>query len=160
MSQIHVEASADIPASPAAVYAVLSDYRNGHPHILPKHYFPSLEVESGGQGAGTIFNARTRVGGQERQWHMQVSEPEPGRVLMESDTASDLFTTFTHEPISDGQHTHLTIASTWEARRGLAGFIERWLTPPAMRRVYRAELRQIADYMQSQGAPAASTGRS
>jgi hypothetical protein len=149
MSKVHVEASADIPAPPAAVYAVLSDYRNGHPHILPKQYFPSLEVESGGQGAGTIFNARTRVGGQERQWRMQVAEPEPGRVLAESDTASDLVTTFTHYPINAGQHTRLTITTNWTQKSGLAGLLERWLSPPAMRRIYRAELRQIADYMQS-----------
>jgi hypothetical protein len=147
MSRIHIEASTDIPAPPAAVYAVLSDYRKGHPNILPKQYFPRMEVESGGQGADTIFNAHTRTGGMERRWRMQVSEPEPGRVLAESDTASDLVTTFTHDPISNGQHTRLTIATDWTQKPGLGGLIERWLTPSFMRRVYRAELRQIADYM-------------
>lgn len=157
MSKIHVEASTDIPAPPSAVYAVLSDYQSGHPNILPKQYFPRLEVESGGQGAGTIFNARTRVGGLERPLRMQVSEPEPGRVLMETDTASDLYTTFTHDPINNGQHTHLTIATDWTPQPGLAGLLERWLSPSMLRRVYHTELRQIADYMQNQNASTSSS---
>jgi hypothetical protein len=152
MSKIHVEVSADIPAPPAAVYAVLSDYQSGHPNILPKQYFPSLEVESGGQGAGTIFNALLRAGGTQQRLRMQVSEPEPDRVLMETDTASDLYTTFTHDPINNGQHTRLTIATDWTQKPGQAGLLERWLTPPVMRRIYRTELRQIADYMQNQSA--------
>ena len=55
--------SAIIAAPPAAVYAVLADYRNHHPHILPQQYFHNFVVEEGGQGAGTIFRTDVHVFG-------------------------------------------------------------------------------------------------
>jgi len=54
MRRAHAEASALIDAPAAEIYAVLTDYGNAHPHILPKPYFTKLAVEQGGIGAGTI----------------------------------------------------------------------------------------------------------
>lgn len=42
-----VVASQLIPASVQQVYAIIADYNQGHPHILPKPHFVSLTVEKG-----------------------------------------------------------------------------------------------------------------
>ena len=63
MRQIHAEASDVIDARPEEIYAVLSDYRVGHPAILPKPYFTELMVEQGGQGAGTVIRFGMNVMG-------------------------------------------------------------------------------------------------
>lgn len=147
MTAVYAEESALIEARPEQIYAILSDYRATHPQILPRQYFGDLVVESGGQGAGTVFRTSVRIFGRELPFRMQVSEPQPGRVLAETDLDTGLVTTFSVLPAADGQRTELRIASRWEARPGLAGLIERWSTPPIMRRIYRAELRKIAEYV-------------
>jgi len=50
-----VSVSEEVPAPASAVYAVLADYREGHPAILPKRHFPSFAIEEGGIGAGTVI---------------------------------------------------------------------------------------------------------
>lgn len=154
MSQIHASAAQVIDAQPEEIYAILADYHNQHPHILPKQYFKSLEIESGGQGAGTVFRSLVRVNGVERRNHMLVSEPAPG-VLVETDTDTGMKTTFTITPVQDGKQANLEIATDWEASPGLAGLMEKVGSPPVMRRIYRAELRQLAEYVKTR-QPAAS----
>lgn len=148
MKSILVAESGDIPASPEAVYAILADYHAEHPHILPQRYFKRLEIERGGQGAGTIFRTTTRVLGTTTVYRMVVSEPEPGRVLVETDAEQGVFTTFTVTPASDAQGANLRIATAWPLHDGLRGGIERILYPLAARPIQRAELRQFADYVQ------------
>ena len=157
MGTIQAESSAVLDASPAEIYAIFADYLNGHPHILPKQYFSDLEVEEGGYGAGTRFRVRTRALGVERPYHMIVSEPEPGRVLAERDVASDLVTTFTVTPAGDGRQANVRIATEWTPARGLGGWIERMITPPVMRRMYRTELGQLASYVERKRAAAQTT---
>ncbi|GAC1465481.1 MAG: hypothetical protein PVSMB2_32120 [Ktedonobacteraceae bacterium] len=55
MRQIHVKEVAVLDARPEDVYATIADYRNGHPHIIPKESLYDLQVEQGGYGA---FNSR------------------------------------------------------------------------------------------------------
>ena len=50
MNQIRAEASGVIDARPEQVYAVLSDYREGHPAIVPERYFKELTFEEGDNG--------------------------------------------------------------------------------------------------------------
>lgn len=157
MSKLHVESSAVIDGSPAEIYAIFADYHNGHPHILPKQYFSPPEVEVGGYGAGTIFRVKTRALGVEQGYHMQVAEPEPGRVLTETDLSVDLVTTFTVDPVANSQQARVTIATDWTPKPGLAGLVEKLITPPVMRRMYRAELNQLASFVQSKRAPAKTT---
>ena len=154
MSKIHVDSSAIIEAPADRVYELIADYRTGHPRMLPAEYFHSLEVEDGGYGAGTVIRFVTRTGRIERPYRMIVSEPEPGRVLMESDSSSTLATTFTVTPIADGARAEVTIATEWEASRGITGMMERALYPPAMRRIYRKELGQLAAVLAEDPAPA------
>ena len=147
MSTMHVAVSEVIDAAPERVYAVLADYRNHHPHIVPKPFFTGLRVEEGGVGAGTVVVADMDVYGTKRTFRLVVSEPQPGRVLVESDAAAGLMTTFTVEPLEGGARSRVTIASDTQPSPGLQGWIERLINPAITRRIYRAELKQLNGYM-------------
>jgi hypothetical protein len=144
MSNIVVRAAAEIDGAPAEVYALLSDYRVGHPSILPKPYFKEVIVEEGGQGAGTVVRVLMAVMGKDYPYHLIVSEPEPGRVLQETDLEQDLVTTFTSDPLSGGLQTRLTITTTLKASPGLKGALEKLLYPMTLRPIYKKELQNIA----------------
>jgi hypothetical protein len=146
-SMIHVEASLVIDARPEELYAVVADYHVGHPAILPRHYFTSLVIEAGGQGAGTVLRGSVKVLGQEYPFRQRVSEPEPGRVLVETDIESGQSTRFIFEPLNDGTQTHVTIASDFPASSGIIGLIDRLTRTLIARDIYRQELKQLADYM-------------
>ena len=66
MAQIRVAASADVNAPPQTVYAILADYQNEHPQILPDRHFSEFTVERGGKGAGTLIRFQMHVLGQSR----------------------------------------------------------------------------------------------
>ncbi len=146
MSKIHVEVSDIIDSPPEAVYGVLADYRVGHPAILPKPYFAELMVEEGGQGAGTVFRLKMNVMGREFNYRPVVTEPQPGRVLVETDANASVVTTFTVEPTGSGQ-SRVTIATDSPASPGFAGLMERLLTPLITGRIYRQELRNLAAHV-------------
>ncbi len=159
MSTLYANASAVIDASPEAIYGLLADYRTGHPQILPQRSFGDLIIEEGGYGAGTVFRVTTRAGRIEQKWRMIVSEPEPGRVLVDTDMAptSTLTTTFSVMPVADGQQARVEIATKWESRAGIAGLMERLFYPSGMRRIFQQELRQLASVIAARrGTPAAS----
>ncbi len=65
MTMLHAEYSEVIYARPEAIYAILSDYQQGHPAILPRQYFTELAVEQGGQvkARGRSSGARSTLGG-------------------------------------------------------------------------------------------------
>ncbi|MBP8003114.1 MAG: SRPBCC family protein [Chloroflexi bacterium] len=147
MNQIHIEQSAVIAAAPAQLYAVIRDYEVGHLAILPKPYFQEMIVEEGGQGAGTKTRLKMKIMGQEFNFRHEVSEPEPGRILKETDRDTGLATTFTFEPLAGGTQTRLTITTDTPVRPGLAGFLERFMSPLILRRIYRQELQNLADYV-------------
>lgn len=132
MSQNHVEVSEMIDACPEEIYAVLSDYQEAHPAILPKPYFAEVTEEQGGKGAGTILRVRMKVMGVERTYHLLVSEPEPGRVLAETDADAGLVTTFTVEPLNEGEQSRVTITTDTKASPGIMGFMERLMNPPEL----------------------------
>lgn len=142
MSQIHAEVSRVIEAPPEAVYAVIADYKGCHPAILPKHVFSDLVVEQGGIGAGTVVRVTMAAPGSKQELHVTVSEPEPGRVLVES--GSGLTTTFTVDPADAGRSSHVTIAADATPSPGLKGWIERIVTPALL----RDELHLLAEYVQ------------
>lgn len=139
MPNVKASVSAVIGAAPAVVYDILSDYREGHPTILPPRYFTGLEVESGGRGAGTIIRFGMKVAGSTNEARAEVSEPEPGRVLVERVLdGKGIVTTFTVDP--QGQSRSLvTIDTRWPAR-GVTGALERIVAPVLLRRIYAAEL--------------------
>jgi hypothetical protein len=141
-----VAATGAVPAPPPRVYQLLADYRGEHPRILPPRWLDRLEVERGGVGAGTLIRFRLRLLGATRRMRAEVSEPEPGRVLAETDLSSGGVTSFTVDPGPDGG-TVLTIAIDFTTRRGIAGAAERWLVPRLLRPVLEAEVAQVAAYV-------------
>lgn len=146
MQEIEVSESAMVDASAQKVYPILADYHRGHPHILPKAYFTKLEVLEGGYGEGTLIRVYMRALGRESVLDMRVTEPEPGRVLAETDINSDLTTTFTLTPNVNPNKTKVTITTTWPQKAGLAGLLDRLFTPLIMRRIYREELAILQQY--------------
>jgi hypothetical protein len=131
-------------APPERVYAIIADYRDGHPHILPKQ-FRNLTVEKGGIGAGTIIRFEVRVFGQTQYFRAIVSEPEPGRVLVEENLEpAPSKTTFTVEKNPSGRGSRVTFRTEASSRRGLAGVIERFLSKRLMKKMYADELARLA----------------
>ncbi len=147
MSHIHLEVWSTIEAAPEKVYAVLADYHLGHPAILPSEYFKDLRVEEGGQGAGTVVRVRMSVMGVKRDLRLRVSEPEPGRVLVEADEEAGVVTTFTVDPLRGGEQSRVTIATDARISPGLKGLIERMVNPAITRRIYSKELQQLGKYV-------------
>jgi hypothetical protein len=145
MPQHTISAAALIPAPPQQVYAIIADYRDGHPHILPKPHFVSLTVEQGGVGAGTVIRFQMRLMRRVQNFRAAITEPEPGRVLVETDTQTGTTTTFTVEPRDDAQHAAVTIMTTTSVRQGLLGKLEAWLATRLLRPIYVQELAQLAD---------------
>jgi hypothetical protein len=144
MPLVRAAASTVIKASPESAYAIIADYREGHPTILPKEYFKKLEVERGGVGAGTVIKVTMELMGTTRTFRAEVTEPVPGRTLAETDPESEAVTTFTVEPWERGGGARVTITTEWPAR-GIRGWIERLLAPRMLAQVYAEELRNLAD---------------
>lgn len=143
MTRAHAEAQRQIAAPPERIYAVIADYRQGHPRILPPEHFRDLTVLAGGVGAGTKIRFRTRVGGREVETEAEISEPEPGRVLVERNTNPPATTTFTIVPVGDGSQARVKIETDWQTAPGVAGAIERMMGPLLFRRVYAKELARL-----------------
>lgn len=143
MAAIRVAQSAEIHAAPGAVYRLLADYRKGHPSVLPKS-LRIVAIDKGGYGAGTVVRVRSRTMGQTRAFRFRVTEPEPGRVLMESEPETGTVTTFTVEPVGDGNHSRVEIATEFAGRGGVAGRIEGSLASLVLRRTFRQQLKSIA----------------
>jgi uncharacterized protein YndB with AHSA1/START domain len=139
-------ASANIDAPAEAVYTIISDYRDHHPHILPDDYFFGLEVLEGGIGAGTRMLVRGKIFGREQRLQMGVSEPEPGRVLSETDLdKGQITTTFVVEPRGTEQTT-ISITTKWTISGGLQGLFERLFFPRYMKGMLEAEVEKLARY--------------
>lgn len=144
-----VSASARVPAPPAQVYAVIADYRRHHPNIVPPEYFGRLDVLEGGVGAGTRTRVEMHVLGKSRVFEQVVTEPEPGRVLMEANQDGSGLTTFTVEAAGAGE-SHVTIATDIAVQPGFMGFLERLATSILLPRIYRSELARLAAYVGGQ----------
>jgi uncharacterized protein YndB with AHSA1/START domain len=141
--QIIASAQRRIDAPARRVYSYIADFRKHHPHFLPPQ-FSDLEIECGGVGAGTVHRFRMTLGGRTSQYRVRVGEPEPGRVLIESDPARRMLTTFTVDP-EPGGGSRVSIETRWFTD-GLQGLVERVVAPRMLRRVYREELELLDRY--------------
>ena len=142
---VQAESSLVIDAPASVIYEILSDYRVGHPAICPKQFFASVTVDKGGHGAGTEITVRMTAMGGKKVYRMIVSEPEPGRVLVEADEAAGVVTTFTVDPIPNESRSRVTIGTVARSSGGIAGVIERLVVPFVMRRMFRQELWLLAE---------------
>jgi uncharacterized protein YndB with AHSA1/START domain len=142
MAVITVAAERVIDSPAEIVYGYLADLRQ-RPEFLPPA-FSDFEIEQGGVGTGTVVRFRVTAGGRSREYRMQVAEPEPGRVLTESDMNSSLVTTFTVE--DRGAGSLVRISTGWQGAGGVGGFFERLFAPGVMRRLYADELSRLSAY--------------
>ena len=148
-----ISATAIVQAEPSRVYAVIADYHNGHPRILPKE-FSGMVVERGGIGRGTVIRFQMRVFGRKRTFRAAISEPKPGRVLVETDLDSNgAVTTFVVDPDSASGGSRVTITTELAVRKGLTGKIERFLSTRLLRPIYVRELKQLAAYVSDSKMP-------
>lgn len=147
MGTIEVSADRMVQAPADVVYGYVAGLKEHRPRYLASA-FSDYVVESGGVGAGTVVRFTITAGGRNRAYEMHVAEPEPGRVLTESDAGSTLVTTFTvipHDAVS-----RVRITTTWQGAGGVGGIFERLFAPKVLRRVYAEELDRLDAYAREQ----------
>jgi len=139
-----VSASAIIPARREQVYALIANYRDGHPRILPKQ-ISGLVVEQGGIGAGTVIRFQMSVFGKKQTIRAAVTEPEPGRVLVEADLDTNgAVTTYTVDQGPAPADSRVTISTELKVRSGFLGTLEKSLSTLLLRPMYLQELENLA----------------
>lgn len=139
-----VSASAIIPARRERVYSLLANYRDGHARILPKQ-FSDLVVEQGGIGSGTVIRFRMTLLGRKQNFHATVTEPEPGRLLVESYTdPAGTITTFTVDAGNAPADSKVTITTEMPVRSGFLGSMEKILATLLLQPINRKELENLA----------------
>jgi hypothetical protein len=139
---LHVAATGKVGGAATAVYRMIADYRNGHTRIIPPRYFRNLAVDVGGYGAGTLIRYDMLAFGRTVHARARVTEPEPGRRLVETDLDKGAVTTFVVDSLG-GRSSLVTIATDIPVRGGLLGGLERFMLRSFLKRVYAAELSQI-----------------
>ena len=146
MKPYHVEGSRVIKAPPERVYAILTDYRNEHPRILPKPYFTSLQVEKGGVGEGTLIQFQMNVLGKTQNFRAAISEPEPGREIDEVYLEPEgIVTRFFVRPFGTNRQSQVTIQTEGKIQsHGVLGWLERLLAATYLHHVFRKELELLA----------------
>jgi hypothetical protein len=126
------------------VYSIIADYNDAHPKILPNPPFVSLEVVKGGVGAGTEMIVGMEMFRKVQTFRAVVTEPEPGRTLVET-TDTGYKTTFFVEPENDGKKSLVTFTTELVGNPGILKRLEFWLTSKLLRPVYKKELQNLAD---------------
>jgi len=134
-----------INARPEHVYRLVSDM-NHHRNFLPKE-FEKLEIVKGGIGAGTVTRAHMNAMGSKVVYTLTVTEPEPGRVMRETDNEAGVDTFWTFTPVEGGTRCHLHLETKFRPKPGFMGLLERLLTP-LIRGVYSRELDLLDAYAQ------------
>lgn len=152
MQPITTSYSAVLDARPEDVYDAIADYQHGHPNILPAANLYDLRVDQGGYGEGTIIRFKSKVLGVEQSYYQRVREPEPGRVLIEEDINSPFnsSTTFTVDPVENGQKSRVEIKTQRTPSAGLAGAVERFIVPRVLPPIYQKELKLLEAFAQKQ----------
>ena len=139
-----ITASAVIPARRERVYSILANYKDGHPRILPRQ-FRDVIVEQGGMGAGTIIRFQMSLLGKKQTYRAAITEPEPGRVLVETYLEPDgAVTTFVVDPGTAPADSRVTISTELAVRSGFAGLLEKQISTLLLRPIYEKELANLA----------------
>ena len=79
------------------VYRLIADFDRHHPRFLPPA-LTGFRVEEAAWTRGTVHSFRMNAGGRGPRFHMRVEEPDPGRVLTESDQGPSMVTTWIVTP--------------------------------------------------------------
>ena len=141
--ETRVSAERVIGAPAGVVYGLLADYREHHrPEGFLPPAFTDLVVEKGGVGEGTQIRVTLRLAGRSRTMTLEITEPEPGRVLVESGPSAR--TTFTVEPAGDRLARVRLDTVLWA--NGLEGLISRVLVPRLLKPLGNDELERLDRY--------------
>jgi Polyketide cyclase / dehydrase and lipid transport len=133
-----------INSPPQIIYSIIADYNIGHPGILPKPPFVSLEVKKGGVGAGTEMIVKLKMFGKVQSYHAVVTEPEPGKTLVET-TDTGYITTFSVESRKNGNSCLVTFSTEIANYSGIMKKFEFWVTSKLLQPVYKKELENLAE---------------
>jgi hypothetical protein len=137
-TRFSAERRIDAPAD--VIYHLLADYREHHrPEGFLPAAFSDQEILNGGVGAGTELRYTLTAGGRPRVITSQISEPEPGRTLVE--TADGILTTFTVEPAAAGA-TRVQFDTVLD-EGGLQGVLTRLFAPRLIAPIYEDELDRL-----------------
>ena len=138
-----ISATRRLNAPPRQVYETIANYHTGHPRIVPSQ-FSNMRVERGGIGAGTVITFDVTVLGRTTTFRAEVTEPDPGRVLVETNVlGNESFTTFVVDPGAHANESIVTIRTKMTRRPGFAGAIEKLLSPRLLKPMYEEELTRL-----------------
>lgn len=140
-----------LEAPPERIYGLIADYVQGHPRIVPPQYFRDFVVRQGGYGAGTEIEFTMVVAGRAQRVVADITEPVPGRVLVETVKGGGVVTTFRVDP--SGRGADVTIATDLEQKPGIGGRFERWLAGKLLPKVYHEELMRLGRIARETLAP-------
>ena len=136
----------DAPAD--VIYHCIADYLHHHrPEGFLPPAFSDFRVERGGVGAGTVISFTMTMAGRKRTTTAEITEPEPGRVLVE--TGPKVRTVFAVEP--EGARSRVRFDTTIDAG-GLEGLLTRLLAARLLGPLYRDELERLERYAQTHDA--------
>ncbi len=151
-----VSASGVLSAPPHRVYETIANYNTRHPRILARQ-ISGLEVEQGGIGEGTVIRFQVTAFGKTESLRAEITEPEPGHMLVETALGRHSITTFVVDSGAHAGESVVTIKTELTARPGLGGLIERLLTRRLLRSMYREQLRLLEAVAAGPPGTAAST---
>ncbi len=144
-SRFAAERRMNVPAQVA--YHCLADYREHHrPDGFLPPAFSAFAVHRGGVGAGTEASWTVDLGGQSRRMSATITEPEPGRRLVE--TGEGVVTTFTVAPTGDGCVVRF---DTVFDEPGLGGIVLRLFIKRMLGPLYADELERLDAYAHAHG---------
>ena len=102
-----------------------------------------MQVEKGGTGAGTVVSFQMSILGKVQSFRATIDEPEPGRLLRETDEATGAVTTFLVASVP-GNVCDVTITTETNVYNGILGTVQGWLTARLLLPIYRKELANLA----------------
>jgi hypothetical protein len=137
-----------IDVQPQVAYHCLADYREHHrPEGFLPPAFSAFEVQRGGLGAGTEASWTVDLGsGRTRRMSAVITEPEPGRRLVE--TGDGVVTTFTVAPSDGGCVVRF---DTVFDEPGLSGVLLRLFIGRMLGPLYADELARLDAYAHKHG---------
>ncbi len=147
VSTYRIKESAEINAPASVAYNVIADYEVGHPAILPKTFISTVTVFEGGHGAGTVIAVQTAPRLGNRTLTMEISEPEPGKILQEDIRENGTSSRFIVEPLGESR-CRVTFDTHGKTDSGLRGWVEAMLSPLLLRPIYKEELKLLDQYVQ------------
>lgn len=150
-SRFGAERRMDVPAQIA--YHCLADYREHHrPEGFLPPAFSSFEILQGGVGAGTEASWTVDLGGgRKRRMSAVITEPDPGRRLVE--TGDGVVTTFT--VAASGAGCVVRFDTVFD-EPGLSGLLLRLFIGRMLGPLYADELARLDVYAHTHGPVAAA----